>query len=162
MPRLPRKLAEEIQEFSHSRLALVHIYEDKQQHETAYLARWAILEKFVKTVVTEYRRELLKHSLIDWLGYVNGQISKKPSKQPQTRLLVTNLPEKRELINALNFYGYDGAAIWRVMDSEGKPRGFRNQIAHTGRQFTSERQYRKLSELLKKQIEKVIETRPKG
>ena len=131
-------------------MELVKFYESVNQLETAYLARWAVLEKFVKAVTAEYRRCMLKHALRQWSAYVNGNLPVHPKERLDTRLKAKHLPEKSEFIAALNYFGFDGAELWGIMGYEGKakPRGFRNQIAHTGRRFTRVQQYKKLSNLL--------------
>lgn len=148
MPKLASGLRKELRAFAASRMDLVAFYEGKGQFETAYLARWAVLEKFVKAVVAEYRRDQLKASLFEWLQYVRRKQPRKPARSPETTLEVRHLPERTEFVRALNYYEFDGRRLWSVMGATAKPRGFRNQIAHTGRRFTKELQYRKLSKLL--------------
>lgn len=156
MPKLARELRTELRAFAASRMDLVEFYEGKGQLETAYLARWAILERLVKVVVAEYRRDQLKAALLEWLEYARGKRQNRPSRDPETTLEVRHLPEKREFVRALNYFGFNGRRLWGVMGATAKPRGFRNQIAHTGRRFTKKRQYQKLSKLLSDVISETL------
>lgn len=156
MPKLSKKTVTELQHFAKSQMNLVRFYETKGQFETAYLARWAILEKFVRAVDTEYRRVQLRHALAEWFDYLDGKRQRRPTSKLDPNVEAAHLPGRRDFVAALNFFKFDGARLWRVMDSKGKPRGFRNQIAHTGRRFTKERQYRKLSKLLEEQAQKAM------
>jgi phosphopantetheinyl transferase (holo-ACP synthase) len=156
MPRLPQSVAKEIRRFAKTRVELAAEYERRDQLETAYLARWAILERFVKAVVVEYRRQKLKRVLREWLAYLDGKHSTQPREKPDVRLDANHFPERSEFIAALRYFGFDGAAVWKVMDSNGKPRGFRNKIAHTGRKFTKPLQYHKLKKHLESATKKTI------
>ena len=63
MKLLPRDLQKILRGFAVSQIALVQEYEKNSQLETAYLAKWAIAEKFVKLITTEYRRDRLRLAL---------------------------------------------------------------------------------------------------
>ncbi|NOT64520.1 MAG: hypothetical protein HOP06_00470 [Methylotenera sp.] len=126
-------------------------YKSEENREMAFLACWAILEKFIKVIATEYRRCLLEKSLRDWLAYIDSGINK-PTKKPETVLDNVNLPKKSEFISSLNNYGFDGEGVWIIMDSEGKHRRRRNELAHTGRKFTDISTYN----LLYADVEKMV------
>lgn len=145
MKRLPQDLRKELKVFAVSQMALVREYEQKRQFETAYLARWAIAERFVKVVTTEYRRERLRRVLGEWLDYLDRKEDRQPQDKPVTALETRNLPKESEFKQSLSHFGYECEEIWSVMESKGKAREFRNQIAHTGRKFTRQSQYEKLS-----------------
>ena len=125
---LPEDIVDKLRNFARSQMELVSDYEEKDQLETAYLARWAVLEKIVKTVAKEWDNSWEANSL----------------------------PRKKDFIAALDHFGLDGAGVWGVMDSQGKARGFRNQIAHTGRKFTRRVQYIKLGKQLDQMTTKLL------
>lgn len=62
-----------------------------------------------------------------------------------TDALVVTPMENGKTWVILSDFGYESEKIWSVMESKGKAREFRNQIAHTGRKFTRQTQYKKLS-----------------
>ena len=62
----------------------------------------------------------------------------RPVKAPKTDLEPRSLPQKPEFIAALNQYGLMGDKVWKVMDSKGKFRRHRNEIAHVGKRFVNE------------------------
>lgn len=149
MNNLTNKVKEDLLEFRRAQDALASHYEKTENREMAYLVRWSILEKFVKVVATEYRLDLLRNSLNEWLAHVeNG--NPKPSNKPKFSIEVNTLPKKQEFIKALQYYGFNGTDIWAVMDSSGKHRRHRNELAHTGKKFINMLLYNTLySDLIK-------------
>jgi hypothetical protein len=116
------------------------VYENNKQYETAYLARWSILEKFVKTVATEYRRDFLRKSLAGWTDYLDGRLKQKPRK-PNTILESNSLPQEKEFRVCLNYFGFDAGVVWNLMDSNGRFRKRRNDIAHKATRFGIKTKY---------------------
>ena len=134
MNKLTNKVKEDLLEFRRAQDALASHYEKTGNREMAYLVRWSILEKFVKVLATEYRLDLLRNSLNEWLAHVaNGK--PRPSKKTDFSIEVNTLPKKQEFIRALQYYGFNGTDVWAVMDSSGKHRRHRNELAHTGKKF---------------------------
>jgi hypothetical protein len=134
MNKLTNKVKEDLLKFRRAQDALASHYEKTENREMAYLVRWSILERFVKVVATEYRLDLLRNSLNEWLAHIeNGK--PRPSKNPKFSIEVNTLPEKQEFIKALQYYGFNGTDVWAVMDSRGKHRRHRNELAHTGKKF---------------------------
>lgn len=119
------------------------VYENNKQHETAYLARWSILEKFVKTIAYEYRREMLRKSLTEWTDYLNGKLKQKP-RRPNCILAPNNLPEEKEFRACLTRFGFDADAVWGLMDSNGRFRKRRNDIAHKAVRFGIKTKYEEM------------------
>jgi len=120
------------------------VYENNKQYETAYLARWSILEKFVKTVAHEYRREMLRKSLAEWTDYLDGKLKQKPRK-PNCILAPNNLPEEKEFRACLTYFGFDADAVWELMDSNGRFRKRRNDIAHKAVRFGIKTKYEEMN-----------------
>ena len=137
---LKREIVEELLEGREKQLLLVDEYENRKQFETAYLALWAILEKFTKTVAREYRREMLRKSLVKWNDYLDGRLEQKPHK-PNFTLDSHTLPKEGEFHKCLESFGFDSECVWNVMDSQGRFRKRRNEIAHTASRFGSEKKY---------------------
>ena len=56
-------------------------YKERNNLEMMYLVQWSILEKLVKVITIEYRRDILKKSMKSWLAHLdNGQ--EKPDRTP--------------------------------------------------------------------------------
>lgn len=155
MEILPVKIRNELRDFRVSQEKLFLHYQSEQNHEMAYLVRWSILEKIVKTVATEYRRSLLIESLQEWLAHVKKN-EPKPKKNPNTAVEFKTLPQKNEFIASLNYYGLNGQDMWLVMDSTGKHRQHRNKLAHTGKKFINYLLYTKLLTDMEKLTNKVF------
>lgn len=123
---------------------LAEVYENNKQHETAYLARWAILEKFVKTIAYEYRREMLRKSLAEWTDYLDGKWDKRPDTTPKCALDAVTLPREKEFFSCLSYFGFNAKEIWALMDSKGRFRIRRNDIAHKAIRFGSKKKYEEM------------------
>lgn len=150
--KLRTTIANDLLMFRANQEKLILHYKSLENREMAFLACWAISENFIKVVATEYRRCLLEQSLREWLAYVESGI-KKPTNKPETVLDSINLPKKSDFISSLNYYGFDGEAVWVIMDSKGKHRRWRNELAHTGKKFTDISSYN----LLYSDIEKTVQ-----
>lgn len=141
-------------------MQLVVEYESAGNLEMAYLARWAIIEKLVKVVTSEYRKDSLRKAVAEWMNFLGGEGGKRPSLKLNTTLDLKVLPEKNEFNKALSYFGLDATLIWSVMDSEGKPRRRRNEIAHTGKRFGRDSSYRDLSKLVQDVVNIPLRFRP--
>lgn len=134
MEKLSVKVRKELRAFHDTQEKLISHYNSEQNYEMAYLVRWSILEKLVKTIAAEYRRDILVKSLQDWLTHLKKD-TPKPSKKPNTAIDLITLPHKSEFIASLNYFGLNGDSLWSVMDSNGRHRRHRNELAHTGKKF---------------------------
>ncbi|MGV7235167.1 MAG: hypothetical protein ACQ9ET_02815 [Nitrosomonadaceae bacterium] len=134
MYKLPHNVIADLIEFRTAQNELLADYESEKNNEMAFLVRWSILEYFVKAIAAERRRIQLRNSLLAWLSYVDGD-AEKPSKNPQTSIEARTLPNKSEFIVSLNDFGFKGNEVWELMDSRGKYRRHRNELAHTGKKF---------------------------
>ena len=91
----------------------------------------------------------------EWLAHVeNGK--PRPSNKPDFSIEVNTLPKKQKFIKALQYYGFNGNAVWAVMDSKGKHRRHRNELAHTGKKFINMLLYEKLYDDLIKTSEMIF------
>ena len=154
------KIISELETFRATQEKQIAHYQSEKNNEMAYLVRWSILEKVVKTVTSEYRRTNLIKSLEGWLSHIKSG-TKKPSKNPSTVIELKVLPQKNEFLSALNYYGLIGNDMWTVMDSEGKHRRHRNELAHTGKKFMNFLLYQDLMsdmEKLTNKLFKIIES----
>ena len=151
MEKLSVKLQKELLEFREAQEKLILYYKSDENREMAYLVCWSILERFVKAVATEYRRTLLQKSLEEWTAYIM-EGGRKPSTTPRTSIESITLPKKSEFIESLNNYGFSGKKIWLVMDSGGKHRRHRNELAHTGKKFVNMILYHSLYSDLEKMV----------
>lgn len=155
MDKLPRTIINELLEFRESQEKLVQLYQSRENLEMAYLTRWSILEKLVKTVASDFRRKNLIDSLQAWLVYARKG-EQRPSKNPNTAIELKTLPQKKEFIDSLNQYGLLGEDVWQIMDSSGRHRRNRNEIAHTGKKFINYLAYMKLMTDMSKIINRVF------
>ncbi len=118
-------------------------YKERNNLEMMYLVQWSILEKLVKVITIEYRRDILTKSMKSWLAHLdNGQ--EKPDRTPNFTVDVKVLPNKNELKAALDYYGLNSEIVWSVMDSEGKHRKRRNELAHSGKNFSNTESFQSL------------------
>ena len=136
MEKIPTNIAQELIKFYSNQEKLIIQYSSENNREMCYLVQWSVLEKFIKTIASEYRRSLLRESLNAWLSYLESS-DNRPSKNPQTAIEINTLPNKSEFIASLKHYGFNGDEIWALMDSKGKFRRYRNELAHTGKRFNS-------------------------
>lgn len=155
MEKLPAKIRVELKAFRLAQENLIKRYHSDENYEMVYLVRWSILEKVVKTVAAEYRRILLIESLQEWLAHVKKN-EPKPTKKPNTSIELKTLPQQKEFIACLNYYGLIGKSVWLVMDSNGKHRLHRNKLAHTGKKFINYLLYTKLVTDMEKLTHKVF------
>lgn len=156
MESVPLKIRNELEEFRASQEKQLLRYQAEKNNEMAYLVRWSILEKLVKTLATEYRRRILIVSLREWLNHIeNG--GPKPAKNPNTSVESKVLPKKEEFIACLNYFGLNGQDVWTIMDSKGRHRRHRNELAHTGKKFVNYLLYITLLSDLEKITEKIFE-----
>lgn len=143
MTPIPDKIVHQILDFKKKQEILLLDYKKNGSLEMMYLVQWSILEKLVKVVTSQYRREILKNSLCEWLEYIENNGSR-PLKQPNTVLNLKGLPNKDEFKAALYFYDLNADDIWSVMDSEGRHREYRNELAHTGKRFSNNQAFNSL------------------
>lgn len=155
MNRLDPMVVKCIVERIDSQTSLSNEFESNQQREMAFLAAWAALESTVKTVCSEYRRSKLLLIMDDWKAYLADlQNIKRPTipEKSSFSLELNFLPEKREFIGALEYFGLPSDTIWALMDSEGKYRERRNKIAHSAAPFSKESTYREYLDETRKVI----------
>ena len=98
---------------------------------------------------------MLLISLREWITHIRRG-EPKPSKNPNTAIELKVLPQKKEFIACLNYYGLNGEDVWAVMDSSGKHRRHRNELAHTGKKFVNYALYLMLLSDMEKMTEKVF------
>jgi len=93
MEILPVKIRKELEEFRASQGKQLLHYQADKNNEMVYLVRWSILEKLVKTIATEYRKNMLLISLREWITHIRRG-EPKPSKNPNTAIELKVLPQK--------------------------------------------------------------------
>ena len=157
---LTREAQSELRAFAEDQMALVRNYEKHKSFEAAYLARWAIAERFVKTVAAEHREATLRAALWEWTQYLDGTETERPSSKLDTTLESFSLPNKKEFKVSLESYGFDADSIWKVMDSGGQPRRRRNEIAHTGKRFSRVDYYERLAVEVQAVVDIVLRLSP--
>lgn len=154
MKKIPSNTSKELTEFRDKQNSVLREYINEKNYEMSFLVRWAILEKVVKTIARENRRITLVESLNNWLSYIEKG-TEKPNKAPQTSIDPKTLPNRQEFHDCLNAFGFNGKEIWNIMDSNGRYRRHRNELAHTGKKFGNHLQYTVMCSNMDKLINKI-------
>jgi hypothetical protein len=149
MIELPVEVRSRLVGFRDTQQKLLSHYESAKQYEMCYVVQWSILEHAVKEIAIEYRKVNAIENLTAWVEHFTaGAI--RPKSVPNTTIEKFGLPQKNEFIAALEQFGLDADTVWIVMDSRGKHRRHRNEIAHTGKRFVNHLLYLSLIEDLVK------------
>lgn len=158
MEDLPKIVQTKLREYRTEQIKVVNDHLSHNSNEMAYLARWSILEHMAKEVASEYRRHKLRISLTEWLNYLNDDGSR-PRAAPKTEVELRSIPQKNELLAALEYFGISGDAVWSVMDtdSKGPHRRWRNELANTGKKFSNYLGFLKLFQELEDAIDSAFD-----
>ena len=123
-------------------------YEAAQCWSFAYLSRWVVLERGLKELYNLYNKERIRTGALAWLDYLNGKTSKTPDKIKDFSVDTRQIPSYKiieELLGTSN-------SIKTAIDSKGKFRRKRNNVAHKAENFRTENTYSEF----KKTIDKAI------
>ena len=82
----------ELLEFRITQEVTLKHYKLENNNEMVYVVYWSILEKVVKAISSEYRRQQLQVSLNEWQIYLKGE-TERPLKAPKTDLDSQRLPK---------------------------------------------------------------------
>ena len=137
-------------------LPLAHAFSEKYEvvgcWSYAYLSRWIVLEKGLKSLYDMSNKECIRQGVLDWLEYLDGKVSKVPVRIKDFSVQTQNIPKLSfitELLGTCN-------SIKTALDSTDKYRAKRNRIAHKTEEFRSEENYLGYREVVDKAIAQLI------
>ena len=112
-------------------------YEDNKCWSYAYLSRWVVLERGLKSIYDSYNKQRIRESALEWICYLDGKKTKVPNKITDFSVQTRNIPQYNfisELIGTCN-------NVKVALDSNEKYRPKRNRIAHKAEEFRSKKDY---------------------
>ena len=122
--------------------ALASDYEEKASYEMAYLSRWNVLEEILKIMDTECRKKQLYQQVCEWKKYLENQTAKKPGKITSFDLTKQdNTPDIGKIRNMEEHLDCELRIIKEIMNSKGKWRQKRNNLAHGATPFGRKEKY---------------------
>ena len=125
---------------------LACVYEEKSSYEMAYLSRWCVLERILKIIDAEYRKERLYRQVCEWKEHLENPSSKQPkliSRNSFTLKETSTIPDIRGIEEHLDYELPNIKVIMNTKSENGskKWRDKRNDIAHRAEQFGSRKKY---------------------
>lgn len=108
---------------------LAEHYEDKGSYEMSYVALWTILEHIMKPIASIGVKKKLESELLEWVNHVqNPTLGKRPKeiKNFKTEYTAKSIPPMTLIEEAIG----ELPKLKLLMDSNGKYRRKRNDIAH--------------------------------
>jgi len=112
-------------------------YETLECWSYAYLSRWVVLEKALKSLYDIYNKKRIRLGAVAWLEYLSGNDQKVPNKIKDFSVQTRNIPNPKFLNECLGTCN----KILDVIDSNKKYRPKRNVIAHKADEFSTEKVY---------------------
>ncbi len=112
-------------------------YESAKCWSYAYLSRWVVLEKGLKSLHDSYNKQHIRKLALEWIDYLDGNKKTIPDKIKDFSIQTRNIPSYKFIANVLG----NCNKIKEVLDSNGKYRPKRNRIAHKAEEFRSEKDY---------------------
>lgn len=116
-------------------------FEQQANYPMAYLAHWAIVEDFAKSLAPLCRRADLENAIKQWSSYLLGEIKTKPKTISIGRFELPkekskSIPSEGVLLNVLD--KKITPSIFILLDTDGKYRKRRNKIAHFAENVSEE------------------------
>ena len=129
-----------------SKINFCRDYENESNYEMAYISVWSAFELLLKFIAKEIERNLLKEQLTSWLKYIDKitEIAPQPIKHFPKARHYENLP-------GIGFFAKYYPGLTRceiVLNSQGKFRRRRNEIAHEATRFKSKELYFEYKEMI--------------
>ena len=131
------KIRDEIKEHNTSSKSQAVKYEGTKCWSYAYLSRWVVLERGLKSLYDSYNKHRIREGALEWIDYLDGKKSKVPNKIKDFSVQTRSIPQYNfivELIGKCN-------NVKVALDSNEKYRPKRNRIAHKVEEFRSEKDY---------------------
>ena len=111
-------------------VALSLTYEKGSSFEMAFLSLWSILEQIMKLVASVSAKRKLEASLLEWTIYVQNPSSGKKPKEIKNFQLEYDSSSSIPMISQIEDVIGNVPKLKELMDSNGKYRRKRNDIAH--------------------------------
>ena len=130
-------------------------YEEKSSYEMAYLSRWYVLEKILKLLDAERRKKQLYREICEWKEYLENSCSNQP--KPITNYLF-NLKEAKTIPDVEKIKDYldcELRIIKEIMNTQGRWRRRRNDIAHRAVSFGRKETYEEYRNKIKEGISEI-------
>lgn len=131
------RIRDEIKEQNTRSKSQVEKYENNKCWSYAYLSRWVVLERGLKSLYDSYNKQRIRDGALEWIDYLDGKKEKVPNKIKDFSVQTRNIPQYSfvmELLGKCN-------CVKDALDSNGKYRPKRNRIAHKAEEFRSEKDY---------------------
>jgi hypothetical protein len=112
-------------------------YEHAKCWSYAFLARWVVLERGLKSLYDSQNSEGIRRGAIEWLDYLDGKTKEVPSKITSFTIQTQSIPPYNFVNELLGVC----SSIKTAIDSREKYRRKRNRIAHKAEEFRSEKDY---------------------
>lgn len=145
-------IRDEIKEHNASSKLQAEKYEQLKCWSYAYLARWVVLERGLKSLYDSHNRERIRTGAIEWIKYLDGKIKKAPNKINNFTIQTQSIPAYKFINELLG----TSTSIKEALDSNGKYRPKRNRIAHKAEEFRSEKDYLGYREAIDKAIKQLL------
>jgi len=116
-------------------------FEQQTNYPMAYLAYWAIMEDFAKSLAPLCLRADLEKAIKQWSSYFLGEIKDKPKAISSGRFELPkekskSIPSEDVLLNVLD--KETTPSIFILLNTDGKYRKRRNRIAHFAENVSEE------------------------
>lgn len=124
-----RNISSKLLELELEHFALSEHYEKSSSYEMSYVALWTILEHIMKPIASIGMRKKLETSLHEWIGHIENPIpgiQPKDIKNFKIEYTSISIPSVSLIEEAIG----DVPKLKLLMDSNGKYRRKRNNIAH--------------------------------
>ncbi len=131
------RIRDEIKKENTRSKSQVEKYENNKCWSYAYLSRWVVLERGLKSLYDSYNKQRIRDGALAWIEYLDEKKVKAPIKIKDFSVQTRNIPQYSfitELLGKCN-------CIKDALDSNGKYRLKRNRIAHKAEEFRSDKDY---------------------
>lgn len=126
-------LLQALEQLLQQREAVAIAFEAKDSFEMAYMARWSVVETFVKRIIYAEACESLSAKLEEWRKFLDDPREKTPNpiRHFPVEPSKSKLPSSEELKKRFS----PSSNLVELMDSNKKFRKKRNSIAHSAEAF---------------------------
>ena len=131
------RIRDEIKEQNNGSKSQTKKYESTKCWSYAYLSRWVVLERGLKSLYDSHNKQRIREGALEWIDYLDGTTTKAPNKINDFSVQTRNIPQYSfitELLGKCN-------KVEVALDSKEKYRPKRNRIAHKAEEFRSEKDY---------------------
>ncbi|MES9855090.1 MAG: hypothetical protein ABW166_00600 [Sedimenticola sp.] len=130
-------IRDEIKEHNTSSKSQAEKYESTKCWSYAYLSRWVVLERGLKSLYDSHNKQRIRKGALEWINYLDGKTTKAPNKIKDFSVQTRNIPQYSFITDLLGKCN----SVKVALDSNDKYRPKRNRIAHKAEEFRSEKGY---------------------